>query len=53
MSIADYSFLANAHPSYIENVYNDYKTDPNSIDPEWKKFFDGFDYAIFKTNSWV
>ena len=46
MSIADYSFLANAHPSYIENVYNDYKTDPNSIDPEWKKFFDGFDYAI-------
>lgn len=46
MTLKDYSFIANAHPSYIENIYNDYKNDPNSIDIEWRKFFDGFDYAI-------
>jgi 2-oxoglutarate dehydrogenase E1 component len=41
----DLSFLANAHPSYIDQLYKDYLQNPDSVDPEWKKFFAGFDFA--------
>lgn len=41
-----FSYLSNAHPEYIENLYNDYKNDENSVDAEFKKFFDGFDFAL-------
>jgi 2-oxoglutarate dehydrogenase E1 component len=41
----DFSFISNAHPSYIESLYKDYVKDPNSIDPSWSVFFTGFDYA--------
>jgi 2-oxoglutarate dehydrogenase E1 component len=41
----DFSFISNAHPSYIESLYRDYVQDPNSIDPSWSVFFTGFDYA--------
>ncbi len=40
----DFSFIANAHPSFIESLYKDYVHDPNSIDPSWAVFFKGFDY---------
>ncbi|MES2647561.1 MAG: 2-oxoglutarate dehydrogenase E1 component [Bacteroidota bacterium] len=42
----DFSFITNQHPEYIENLYRDYVKDPASIDPELKKFFEGFDFAI-------
>lgn len=42
----DFSFITNSHPSYIERLYKDYTHDPESIDPDLKKFFEGFDYAI-------
>jgi 2-oxoglutarate dehydrogenase E1 component len=41
----DLSILSNAHPSYIDALYQDYLKDQNSVDPEWKKFFAGFDLA--------
>lgn len=41
----DYSQVFNAHPSYIESLYKNYKSDPNSIDPEWRLFFEGYDFA--------
>ncbi len=34
------------HPEFIENLYQDFLKDPNSVDPELKKFFEGFDFAI-------
>jgi 2-oxoglutarate dehydrogenase E1 component len=42
----DFSYITSSHPSYIENLYNDFIKDPNSIDPDTKKFFEGFDFAI-------
>lgn len=45
----DFSFLTNSHPSYVEELYHDFNNDPTSIDPELKKFFEGFDFAIFNT----
>lgn len=44
------SYISNAHPDYIESLYSDFKANPESIDVEWKKFFEGFDFAI-STNS--
>ncbi|WP_373494905.1 2-oxoglutarate dehydrogenase E1 component [Aquiflexum sp.] len=43
-----YSYISNAHVAYIDELYEDYKNDPESIDPSWKTFFDGFDFAITK-----
>ena len=42
----DFSFITNQHPSYIENMYREFVKDPSSVDPELKKFFEGFDFAI-------
>ncbi len=42
----DFSYITNSHPSYIENLYKDFLKDPNSIDADLKKFFEGFDFAV-------
>ena len=41
----DFSYITNSHPAYIESLYNDFILDPNSIDPDLRKFFEGFDFA--------
>ncbi len=40
-----YSFLSNATPEYLESLYNDFRKNPASVDPEFEKFFEGFDFA--------
>ncbi len=40
-----FSYIANAHPDYIDELYKNYQDDPESIDISWKKFFEGFDFA--------
>jgi len=42
----DFQYITNAHPSYIDNIYNDYVTNPDSVDVEMKKFFEGYDFAV-------
>jgi 2-oxoglutarate dehydrogenase E1 component len=46
----DFSYLNSSHPSYIEALYNEYLNNPAVADPEWKKFFEGFDYASGRLN---
>ncbi|SIO53040.1 2-oxoglutarate dehydrogenase E1 component [Chitinophaga niabensis] len=46
----DFSFVTNSHPAYIESLYKEYSTDPASVDPEWIRFFEGFDFAVSNTN---
>jgi len=46
----DFSYLNSSHPSYIEALYNEYLKNPTEADPEWKKFFEGFDYASGRLN---
>jgi 2-oxoglutarate dehydrogenase E1 component len=41
----DYSYVFNAHPSFIEKLYNQYKSDAASVDEGWRLFFEGFDFA--------
>jgi len=45
-----YSYLANATPEYLENLYRDFKSKPDSVDPEFRKFFEGFDFAQLNYN---
>ncbi|MBD3224383.1 MAG: 2-oxoglutarate dehydrogenase E1 component, partial [Caldithrix sp.] len=47
--MGSYSYLNNAHPSYIENLYEQYKKDPDSVDEDWRRFFEGFAFAQTET----
>ncbi len=42
----DFSYITSSSPAFIENVYRDFVKNPESIDPELRKFFEGFDFAI-------
>ena len=42
----DFQYITSSHPSYIENLYNDFVKDPNSVDADMRKFFEGFDFAL-------
>ena len=42
----DFSYITNSHPAFIESLYQDFVNDPNSVDPELKRFFEGFDFAV-------
>ena len=46
----DFSYITSSHPAYIESMYQDYIKDPNSVDSELKKFFEGFDFAVSNAN---
>lgn len=38
------TFLGAAHSQVIEDLYEQYKTNPDSVDFGWRKFFEGFDF---------
>jgi 2-oxoglutarate dehydrogenase E1 component len=40
-----FSFIGNADVNAIDDLYQKYKQDPNSVDKEWVKFFEGFEFA--------
>src|SRR5258708_542486 len=42
----DYSFITNSHPAYIEGLYQDFVKNRDAVDPEFRKFFEGFDFAV-------
>ncbi len=42
----DFSYITQAHPSFIESMYQDFLKDPASVDPDFRKFFEGFDFAV-------
>ncbi|MEP6513577.1 MAG: 2-oxoglutarate dehydrogenase E1 component [Parafilimonas sp.] len=45
----DFTYITNSHPAYIENLYQEYTKNPANVEPELKKFFEGFDFAISYT----
>lgn len=42
----DFSYITNSHPAYIESLYQEFVQNPDAIDPDMKKFFEGFDFAV-------
>jgi 2-oxoglutarate dehydrogenase E1 component len=39
------SYVGNADVNAIDDLYESYRKDPNSVDEGWKKFFEGFEFA--------
>lgn len=41
-----FSFLNAAHSQLIEDLYQQYLKYPDAVEPSWKAFFQGFDFAL-------
>ena len=47
-----YSYISNAHGAYIEELYKAFLEAPESVDPSWQRFFEGFEFSLdFKDDS--
>lgn len=46
----DYSHVFNAHPKYIETLYQAFQKDPASVDDGWRLFFEGFEFGGLHSN---
>jgi 2-oxoglutarate dehydrogenase E1 component len=40
-----YSYISNADVGYLDQLYQNYKNDPTSVDATWQKFFEGYDFS--------
>lgn len=40
-----YSYINNAHPAFLDALYNDYQQ-KKPLDTTWQRFFEGFEYAL-------
>ena len=40
-----YSYISNADVGYLDQLYQNYKKDPTSVDATWQKFFEGYDFS--------
>jgi 2-oxoglutarate dehydrogenase E1 component len=43
--MSDYSYVFNAHPTFIESMYQKYQADPASVEDGWRSFFQGFEFG--------
>ena len=41
-----FSFLNSAHTAYFAELYDQYLQNPDAVEPSWRAFFQGFDFAI-------
>lgn len=40
-----YSYISNAEVGYLDQLFQNYKQDPASVDPTWQKFFEGYEFS--------
>jgi len=40
-----FSYLGNGDVNAVEDLYNQYRSNPESVDFGWKKFFEGFEFS--------
>jgi 2-oxoglutarate dehydrogenase E1 component len=45
----DFQYITNATPNHIESLYQDFLKNPENIDADLRKFFEGFDFAMATT----
>ncbi|MBG7630875.1 MAG: 2-oxoglutarate dehydrogenase E1 component [Bacteroidetes bacterium] len=46
-----FSFLNAVHSGYIADLYDQYLINPDAIEPSWRSFFQGYDFASEKYSS--
>ncbi|HOI31477.1 MAG TPA: hypothetical protein PLC47_01830, partial [Bacteroidales bacterium] len=42
----DYTFLNANDPAVLESLYQQFKNNPDQTDPQLRRFFEGFDFAV-------
>lgn len=42
----DFQYITSSHPEYIEHLYQDFVKNPESVDVDFRRFFEGFDFAV-------
>ena len=42
--MADYSYVFNAHPSFIDEMYQKFLANPTSVEDGWRSFFEGYEF---------
>ncbi|GAA4276829.1 2-oxoglutarate dehydrogenase E1 component [Aquimarina mytili] len=45
-----YSFLNAAHTAFFAELYDQYLQSPDSVEPSWRAFFQGFDFGLENAN---
>ncbi|UCF64602.1 MAG: 2-oxoglutarate dehydrogenase E1 component [bacterium] len=40
------SYIHNAHPQFIESMYEEYRKNPEAIEAGWRLFFEGFEFGL-------
>jgi 2-oxoglutarate dehydrogenase E1 component len=45
-----FSFLNAAHTEFFANLYEQYLQNPDSVEPSWRAFFQGFDFGMTTYN---
>lgn len=41
-----FSFLGSSHIGFIEELYQQYLKQPDEVEPSWRAFFQGYDFAL-------
>jgi 2-oxoglutarate dehydrogenase E1 component len=49
--MSDYSYVFNAHPTFIESMYEKYRKNPDSVEDGWRTFFQGFEFSADKNGN--
>jgi 2-oxoglutarate dehydrogenase E1 component len=42
----DFQYITNSTPNHIESLYQEFLNNPDNVDIEMRKFFEGFDFAV-------
>src|SRR5215217_4849414 len=45
-----FSFLNAAHTEFFAQLYDQYLVNPDSVEPSWRSFFQGFDFGMTTYN---
>ena len=45
-----FSFLNAAHTEFFAQLYDQYLENPDSVEPSWRSFFQGFDFGLSSSN---
>jgi 2-oxoglutarate dehydrogenase E1 component len=41
-----FSFLGGVHATFIDNIYQQYRQSPDTLEHSWRAFFQGYDFAL-------
>ncbi|MBD98193.1 2-oxoglutarate dehydrogenase E1 component [bacterium] len=40
-----FSYINNANPAYVDDLYQQYQHNPDALDDDWRRFFEGYEFS--------